>query len=41
MNDNKFVKIFTVAGFLVFAAVSCWATAESLHLLLPSWPSSL
>ena len=39
MNDNKFVKIFTVAGFLVFAAVSCWATAESLHLLLPSWPS--
>ena len=39
MNDNKFVKVFTVAGFLVFAAVSCWATAESLHLLLPSWPS--
>jgi hypothetical protein len=39
MNDNKFVKIFTLAGFLVFAAVSCWATAESLHLLLPSWPS--
>ncbi len=40
MNDNKFVKVFTVAGFLVFAAVSCWATAESLHLLLPSWPSA-
>ena len=39
MNDNKFVKIFTLAGFLAFAAVSCWATAESLHLLLPSWPS--
>lgn len=39
MNDNKFVKVFTVAGFLAFAAVSCWATAESLHLLLPSWPS--
>lgn len=39
MNDNKFVKIFTLAGFTAFAAVSCWATAESLHLLLPSWPS--
>ena len=30
--------MFTLAGFLAFAAVSCWATAESLHLLLPSWP---
>lgn len=39
MNDNAFVKIFTLLGFLAFAAVSCWATAESLHLLLPSWPS--
>lgn len=25
-------------AFLAFAAVSCWATAESLHLLLPSFP---
>ncbi len=39
MNDNKFVKILTLAGFLAFAAVSCWATAESLHMLLPTWPS--
>lgn len=38
MNDNKFLKIFTLVGFIAFAAVSCWATAESLHLLLPSWP---
>ncbi len=38
MNDNTFVKIFALVGFLAFAAVSCWATAESLHLLLPSWP---
>lgn len=38
MNENKFLKMFTLAGFLAFAAVSCWATAESLHLLLPSWP---
>jgi len=27
-----------VLAFLAFAAVSCWATAESLHLLLPSFP---
>lgn len=40
MNENKFLKIFTVVGFLAFAAVSCWATAESLHLLLPSWPTA-
>lgn len=39
MNDNKFLKIFTLVGFLAFAGVSCWATAESLHLLLPSWPN--
>lgn len=30
--------MFTLAGFIVFAAVSCWATTESLHLLLPSLP---
>lgn len=41
MNDNKFVKIFTVAFFLILASVSCWATAESLHLLLPSYPRLL
>jgi len=38
MNDNKFLKLFCVAGFIAFAAVSCWATTESLHMLLPSWP---
>lgn len=38
MNNNKFLKIFCLLGFVAFAAVSCWATAESLHLLLPSWP---
>lgn len=41
MNDNKFVKIISVLGFLVLAAVSCWATSESLHLLLPTYPSLL
>lgn len=38
MNENKFLKVFAFFAFLAFAAVSCWATAESLHLLLPSWP---
>ncbi len=38
MNENKFLKIFTIVGFLAFAAVSCWATSESLHLLLPDLP---
>lgn len=38
MNDNRFLKFFTLFGFVAFAAVSCWATSESLHLLLPTWP---
>lgn len=38
MNENKFLKIFSILAFAAFAAVSCWATAESLHLLLPTWP---
>lgn len=38
MNDNKFLKLFGLLAFMAFAAVSCWATAESLHLLLSSWP---
>ena len=25
-------------AFVAFASVSCWATAESLHLLLSNWP---
>lgn len=41
MNENKFLKVFSMLAFLAFAAVSCWATAESLHLLLASWPLAL
>lgn len=37
MNTN-FWKIFTGLAFVAFAAISCWATAESLHFSLPSWP---
>ncbi|MCM1421556.1 MAG: hypothetical protein NC224_09200 [Bacteroides sp.] len=38
MNGNSNLKLFSAIAFLAFAAVSCWATAESLHLLLSSWP---
>lgn len=41
MNENKFLKIFGILAFFAFAAVSCWATAESLHLLLSSWPVAM
>lgn len=27
-----------IVAFIAFATISCWATADSLHLLLPSWP---
>ena len=37
-RKNDFSKILLILGFLFMLAVSCWATAESLHLLLPSWP---
>lgn len=38
MNENSSLKIFSILAFTAFAGVSCWATAESLHLLLDSWP---
>lgn len=38
MNENSSLKIFSILAFIAFACVSCWATAESLHLLLDSWP---
>lgn len=41
MEQNKFLKIFSLCAFVAFAAVSCWATAESLHMLLPDLPEVL
>ncbi len=38
MNQNKFLKIFAFFAFAVLLGASCWATVESLHLLLPEWP---
>lgn len=41
MGENKFWKIFCLCAFVAFAAVSCWATADSLQLLQPDWPAVL
>jgi hypothetical protein len=38
VNKTNFFQIFALASFGVLMGVSCWATVESLHLLLPSWP---
>ncbi|MBR6926041.1 MAG: hypothetical protein IKH52_02370 [Bacteroidaceae bacterium] len=38
MQGTNYLKLAWIAGFVIFAGVSCWATAESLHLLLSSWP---
>ena len=38
MNQNSFQTLFCVGAFIAFAAISCWATADSLHLLLPTIP---
>lgn len=36
MGQINFFKIFSIFAFFALATVSCWATAESLHLLLPN-----
>lgn len=38
MNQTNYLKLFSIIAFIALAAISCWATAESLHLLLASWP---
>ena len=38
MGATNYLKFFSLLAFIAFAAISCWATAESLHLLLSSWP---
>lgn len=38
MTQNKFAKLFALGAFIAFMLISSWATVESLHLLLPSWP---
>lgn len=41
MGQNNTLKIISVFAFIALACVSCWATQESLHLLLSSWPQFL
>ncbi len=39
---NKFRVIGCSLAFLILAGISCWATEQSLHLLLPAgWPEVL
>lgn len=38
MGENNYKKLIWIAAFAAFAGVSCWATVESLHLLLSTWP---
>ena len=38
MGQKSTIRLVCLILFMVFAGVSCWATTESLHLLLPSWP---
>lgn len=39
MEQTNYLKIVWILAFVAFASVSCWATAESLHLLLSTWPA--
>lgn len=41
MEQRNYLKLIWTVAFIAFAAVSCWATAESLHLLLSSWPLAI
>lgn len=41
MNENPLKKASFAVGYFLLAAISCWATAESLQMLLPDLPSLL
>ena len=38
MNGKSLLKIGAIVFFFVLGAYSCWATAHSLHLLMPTLP---
>ena len=38
MQKNNFLQVFALVAFVMLLGVSCWATVESLHLLLSDWP---
>lgn len=40
--EKKIKVIGCIIAFLILAGISCWATEQSLHLLLPTgWPEVL
>lgn len=41
MEQKNYLKIVWMLAFVAFASVSCWATSESLHLLLYNWPLAM
>ena len=38
MGQTNYLKLVWIAGFIIFAGISCLATAESLRLLSSSLP---
>lgn len=41
MEQKNYMKLIWLLAFVAFAGISCWATAESLHMLLSTWPKFL
>lgn len=41
MGEKNYMKIVWILAFVAFAAISCWATTESLKMLLSKLPSIL
>lgn len=41
MEQKNYFKLFCAIAFIAFAIVSCWATVESLHLLLSAKDSNI
>ena len=33
MENNGFMKLFSIVAFVALMIISCWATTASLHLL--------
>lgn len=38
MEEKSIWKLIFFIAFIALMGISCWATTESIHLLLPSWP---
>lgn len=41
MGQTNFLKIISAVAFIALASWSCWATEESIHMLLPNIPQIL